>query len=257
MKIEIPKVCPSCQSLVTRIKDQIYCSSDSCEAVGAKKVQKFCTALGVKGFGPATIEKLKLNSIDALLKLKQEDLEELMGARTAENLGTALLALSVGVPFNKLIEAYSIKYIGPAAAEKIASVASSFEEVDEETLRTAGLGPVAIQSFLNWYNTNEWKSHNIPTIESNPGQPELTSDYFTVCISGKLGNGLKKKEAQIELIGYGSKLIDKVTKSVNYLINDDGKNSAKVTKAKAMNIPVVTWDEFTKLAKEKLRGNYE
>ena len=80
MKINVPTHCPECNSLLERIQDQIFCRNESCPAQLYKRVEHFTKTLGIKGFGPKTIDKLALDSIAEIYYLEFEDVAAALGS---------------------------------------------------------------------------------------------------------------------------------------------------------------------------------
>ena len=57
-KIIPPTNCPSCDSELEFVNDQLFCKNDSCPSQWDKKVVNFASSLKIKGLGPAAVSKL-------------------------------------------------------------------------------------------------------------------------------------------------------------------------------------------------------
>lgn len=79
-KIEIPTTCPCCSYKLELVNEQLFCRNLSCEAQLGKKLEHFTKTLGIKGFGPKTIEKLGLADITELFYLDRASTIEALGS---------------------------------------------------------------------------------------------------------------------------------------------------------------------------------
>ena len=78
MKVKILKNCPSCNSDLIRIKDQLFCKNKTCPAINYKQVINYAKVLKIKGLGEKTIEKLSLKSISDIYYLTEDNLHLLL-----------------------------------------------------------------------------------------------------------------------------------------------------------------------------------
>ena len=78
MKIEIIKNCPSCDSLLERVNDQLFCRNDYCDSRNTKQVEKYANVVRIKGLGLATINKLGLTSITDIYKLEKDNIVDII-----------------------------------------------------------------------------------------------------------------------------------------------------------------------------------
>lgn len=232
--INIPTNCPACNSILERVKDQLFCVNPQCEAKTSKLIIHFAKTLGIKGLGQATIDKLELNQLADIFL--HEGWKDILGEKTASKLIDQINSLQ-SVSIAKMIEAFSIKGIGPSVASKIASNVNSPDEITDETMQKAGVGPVARKSFLEWAKDKKW--------QDLPFTYKVTKEVqkkYTVCITGKLL--LKREDMISKLNSLGVKVVDTVSAKVSYLIADETKASSKRRKAEELGIPIVTYKQF-------------
>lgn len=242
MKIEIPNECPSCQSKLENINGQLFCrNKTTCLAQSSKLLENFCKKLKVKGFGPATLDKLQITRISELFYLDNESLVEAVGDKVAAKLEAELNEKMRGkVKFADILASLSIPLIGQVAAEKIASKFNDLESMQAEG--KAG------------ENLNAWKSSelgadvlalpwNFGSEQSVSDSPTLTESIgVTVCITGSLNDFKNRTEASNYLEQQGFTVKKDVTKAVQYLICEDEtkKGSSSYKKAQSAGIPVIT-----------------
>ena len=236
--IVIPTNCPVCDSKLELVKDQLFCRNRYCEAQVAKKIEHFAKTLKIKGLGPATIEKIGLDSIEQIYYLDAKELDETIGSKLADKLLNEIEE-SKKCDFATVLSAMSIPLIGGTAAGKIAQFANNFEELNSKVCKDAGLGDKATASLQDWvyFEYPEIKEFLPFKFDGIVKQPV---DGLVVCITGKLKSFATKKEAAIALNAKGYQVTDNLTKTVDFLIDESNKSSSKRIKAESYDITVIT-----------------
>ena len=237
-----PTNCPSCSGLLVWEKDQLYCHNPNCPGKTSKKIEHFASTLKIKGLGPKTVEKLQL--ID-YFDLYEMPLEMMIDALQSEKLAVKLyreIQSSKATDLVDLLPAFSIKLIGRSASAKLCSVITNMSEVNEETCKKAGLGPVATENLLDWYYDefiNGYERLPFKWIQilrvSKP-----TETKGVVCISGKLKSYKTKAAATEVLEKMGYLVKSSLTKEVNILVNESGIESAKTQAARDRGVKIIT-----------------
>ncbi len=240
MKIQIPTKCPECNSELEKVNDQIFCRNTACPAQLFKKLEHFCKTLGIKGMGEKTIEKLNLTSLAELFYMDREEVISLLGSEKIVDKLLSEVDRAKLAPLATVIASFSIPLIGITAGGKLAQVVSSLDDITAEACKKAGLGDKATSNLVNWINTEylelkEFLPFNFSTINKIP-----SSNMETICITGKLVSFKTKSEATLALQKLGFKVSESVTKSTDYLVDEDNKNSSKRIKADEYNITIIT-----------------
>ena len=137
-KVRFITNCPECGSKLIRYEGEAahYCPNETaCPPQIKGKIEHFISrkAMNIDGLGPETVDmfyRLGLihNTAD-LYELTADDIKGLdrMGEKSAENIITGI-AQSKTVPFERVIFALGIRFVGETVAKKIAK---SFENIDE------------------------------------------------------------------------------------------------------------------------------
>lgn len=243
MKIEIPTNCPCCQSILEQVNDQLFCRNQACPAQLNGKLIHFAKTLGIKGLGPATVDKLEVAGVEELFFLDQETLESQIGSkRVAEKL-IQEIEQAKSATLDKVIASFSIPLIGSTASTKICSVIKHIDDINQETCKQAGLGEKATNNLLNWLNTEfndirEFLPFNLSNVNKQSGN--VNENAKTVCITGKLSTFKTKSDAYAALTAAGYKVVETVNKSLNYLVDEGNKGSAKRQKAEELGIQIIT-----------------
>lgn len=240
-KIEIPTTCPCCSYKLEMVNEQLFCRNLSCEAQLGKKLEHFTKVLGIKGFGPKTIEKLGLADITELFYLDRDSAIEALGSEKVADKLLDEIERAKGADLATVLAAFSIPLVGGTASKKIASVVGSIEEITQETCKQAGLGEKVTSNLLNWINLEypEMKEFLPFSFKSSNVKPSNT-DGPTVCITGKLTSFKTKAEATKVLEAAGLIVVESVTKTLKYLIDEEDKGSTKRKKAEEYGVTIVT-----------------
>lgn len=241
MKIEIPTNCPCCDSPLELVNDQLFCRSAQCPAQLNKKIEHFTKTLGIRGFGPKTVEKLELLDISEIFYLELSDVTEALGSeKMAAKLLDEIKAAS-SAKLDKVLAAFSIPLIGTSASTKLCQVISNIDEITAETCKDAGLGDKATANLISWLETEflEVKEF-LPFDFQTSGKISNADNGKSICITGKLASFKTKSEASAALISAGYKVVDSVTKTLTYLVDEGDKGSAKRKKAEELGIPLIT-----------------
>ena len=253
MKIEIPTTCPCCEYKLELVNDQLFCRNTACGAQLGKKVEHFCKTLGIKGMGPKSVEKLNLQDLTELFYLETEDVVAALGSEK-----TALKLLdeierAKSADLATVLASFSITLVGSTASQKICSVVDHIDEINYETCKQAGLGDKVTENLVGWLQTDfpdlreflpfSFKSNRNSTSSSN-------SNNKTVCITGKLSSYKTKAEAYKALETAGYKAVESVTKTTDYLVDEEDKASTKRKKAESLGIQIIT--NLNTFLKEKI-----
>lgn len=240
MKIIPPTNCPSCHSVLVYRNDQLYCVSDDCATTGQKRVEHFAKTLKIKGLGPATIDKLDLNSIEDIYTLDIAYMTVCLGsAKNAVKLFEEI-ERSRGEPLDTVLPALGIPLVGKSAAERLSKVCSSIYDIDGEVCKSAGLGNKASSNLLEWIETKFPESELPFSFEFETRASSPSGEAGVVCISGKLSSFKTKAEATKILEERGYLVKSSMTKDVTILVNESGRETDKTVKARASGIEIVT-----------------
>jgi DNA ligase (NAD+) len=238
-KILIPTTCPCCDYLLETINDQLFCKNTACDAQLGKKIEHFCKVLQIKGFGPRTIEKLNLADITEIFYLDRDDVVLALGEKVADKLLDEI-ERAKSADLATVVASFSIPLVGMTASTKIALVVNSLEEINQETCKLAGLGEKVTQNLVSWIGSEypEMKEF-LPFSFKTKVKPD-NADSKRVCITGKLKSFKKKADAEQSLSAAGYTLVDSVTKTTDYLVDEEGKMSSKREKAVQYGITIIT-----------------
>ena len=236
--IQAPTNCPSCGSLLDVVNNLLFCRNTSCGSQTLKKIEHFAKTLKIKGLGPRAIQKLRVTTSQELYSLTLEEFVQLL---ESEKIGVKVfeeVQKSRGVPMNVILPALSIPLIGNTASKKLAAVCDYLADIDEESCKSAGLGPKATENLLQYIqeNVDELLAH---PFSFKFEKPIAVANKGVVCISGKLKSYKTKSEASEILQQQGYTVKGSLTRDVTILVNESGIESAKTKQARDKGIKII------------------
>lgn len=229
--IDIPEHCPSCDSILVRIKDQLFCKNEDCSAKNSKVVEGYAKKLKIKGLGPVAVTKLGLSSVNDIYDLTEEFLEKTLGKNGLK------IFIEINnkrkIKLSDFLGACSIPLVGKTTAEKITT---NINDITKQSLSKDGFGDKASTSLI------EWLESTIIPPEISFIKESIKPTGLKVCISGKTP-GYTKATLTRYLADYNIEVVNTVTKDIKYLISQETK-SAKAQKAIKLNIEIISLDEL-------------
>lgn len=268
---DIPKVCPVCGE-DTIIKQEnhvkvLYCQNKECLAKKIKSFTHFVSrdAMNIEGLSEATIEKLiakglikELADLFHVEKYKEEIVQmEGFGEKSYKNLVSSIQkAKNTTLP--KFIFSLGIPNVGLSNAKLICKEYSyDFSKLrmakSEEYIKIPGIGGVIADSIVEFLNEeNNQKIIDDLLVEVKFQQEQSTEvdpifDGMVFVITGSVEHFSNRNEIKDVIEQRGGKATGSVTSNTNYLINNDNtSNSSKNKKAKELDIPIITEEEFLK-----------
>ena len=263
--------CPICGYPVSYREDngiiRVYCDNTKCDGKLINRLDHFCgkKGLDIKGLSKITLEKLInygwLNTIEDIFKLEEYKTEWAnkpgFGTVSVNKILNAIEG-SKKSSTSKFICAIGIPLIGKVASEALAKKFGDYKTFREainnnsqELYEIAGIGEVMIQTLLNYDFTEADSIFDKYIKEMRPVVSVSASKKLegkTFVITGKLKTFKNRNEIKSIIENEGGKVTDSVSSKTNYLINNDVEStSSKNLKAKQLNIPIITEEQFLQL----------
>lgn len=267
-KLEIAKVCPVCKKPTVIQKENgvevLLCSNKNCLAKKIKSISHFVSrdAMNIDGMSEATIEKFMekglLHQIGDLFRIKEHQNEivtmEGFGEKSFKKL-TAAVEAARETTVARFLYSLGVPNIGPANAKMIAKAFhQDFDAIrhatEEELTEIEGVGPVIAKTFVAFFE-NEDNNNMIDdllavvTLVKEQQGNVNTMEGLQFVITGSVHYFANRNELKELIESYGGKVTGSVTGKTSYLINNDSmSNSSKNKKAKELNVPILTEEEF-------------
>ena len=266
--LEVAKVCPVCQK-PTKIHSEngvevLFCENRQCLAKKLKAISLFVSrdAMNIDGMSEATIEKLlakglihQLGDLFRIQRHKEEIVSmEGFGERSYEKLVEAVEAAKRTTPA-RFLYSLGIPNIGASNAKLICKAfGQDFGRVrqatEEELVEVDGVGGVIAKAFTTFFEDGENRKViddllSVITLEKEAESSVSNMEGIQFVITGSVHHFANRNEIKALIESRGGKVTGTVTSKTNYLINNDNtSNSSKNKKARELNIPVLTEEEF-------------
>lgn len=269
--IPIPEHCPVCGGK-TEIRKNIdvkslYCTNPNCQAKKIKAFELFVSrdAMNIDGLSSATMEKLidrgfikEYADIFHLEQWKDAIVEmEGFGEKSYQNMIDSIeKARKTTLP--RVIYSLGISGIGAANA-KMLSKAYAFDfarmrnSSEEELTAVDGIGTVLAKGWIDYFSDsyhNEVVDRLLKEleIEVEKTNTPLTLEGKTFVITGSVHHFANRNELKAYIEERGGKVTGSVSAKTNYLINNDlTSNSSKNKKARELEIPILSEEQFLDL----------
>lgn len=262
--------CPECNSLLIRKEGEAnhYCpNEEGCPPQIKGKMEHFTSrkAMNLDGLGRETIElffeKGLLKNIADIYSLKKEQIISLerMGEKSAQNLLEGI-EKSKQVPFERVLYAIGIRYVGDTVAKKLAryfKTISAIENATREQLSEAPeVGEKIAESIIEFFKKDVNRKiikrlqeaglqFSIVETEENKKLSDILKGK-SVVVSGVFKNYSRDQMKQL-IEQHGGKASGSVSSKTSYLLAGDESGPAKLEKAAQLGVNVISEEEFLKL----------
>ncbi|WP_370390868.1 NAD-dependent DNA ligase LigA [uncultured Winogradskyella sp.] len=263
--------CPECGTKLIRPEGEAkhYCPNEkSCPPQVIGRIQHFISrkAMDIEGLGGETVallvnEGLISNYAD-LYDLKEEDVVPLerMAEKSAKNLIEGIEA-SKKIPFERVLFALGIRYVGETVAKKLAkhfkSVEALMEASVEDLVNVDEIGERIAESVVDFFSSeahtaiiNQLKSHGVQ-LEISAEQLANQTDKLkgnTYVVSGVF-HSVSRNELKKLIENNGGRVASSISSKTTFVVAGDNMGPSKRAKAEKLNIPIL--DEQTFLAELK------
>lgn len=276
-KVTFVTHCPECGTLLVRNEEEAatYCPNDECRPQLLGRIEHFISrkAMDISSLGPETVDKYftdgLIHDVADLYDLTYEKLcppavdlfgNPLPNHNKQEYLQPrnilAGIEESKKVPFERVLYALGIRFVGEIAAKSLArnfrNITTLQESTLEQLLEINGIGLVIAQSVKCWFADK----HNLCLIErlkASGVQMELTDDELSlqsnklegksIVISGVFAHHSRDEyKSMIEL--HGGKNVGSISSKTSFVLAGANMGPAKMEKANKLGVKVLSEDEF-------------
>ena len=275
---DVPEFCPICKSPTKIVKENnsevLYCTNPNCKGIVLGKLSHAVSrnALNIDNLSEATLEKtIKLGWVSSIkdiyhLSFYKNHMQILdgFGKKSVEKLLDSI-EKSRNTNLQRFLYSLSIPLLGNSASKDIAEFCgnnfNSFVDALTEGGKDAftsinGIGEALGKSIINYWNKHNEeimdlaqeftfsKDEKIEKVEND----KINGKVFVV--TGSVNHYKNRNELKADIEKNGGKVTGSVTSKTNYLINNDiDSNSSKNKKAKELNIPIITEEQFLSMLK--------
>lgn len=270
--VQIPKRCPICGGNTEILENTdgdktvkvLVCTNDNCKGKLLGKLTHFVSksAMNIDGLSEATIDKLiSLNILN-----KFTDIYDIQNHKdilyTLDGFGeVSINKLINSIEFSKqttldrLLNALSIPTVGKTVAKTLADYINNdanriFELGSSDLTVINGIGTEMNTAIHNWFN-NKFNNMTVKSLLSiltfKTVDEHKTTKFHGLgfVVTGKLLKYPNRSALESVILHNGGTIQSAVSTNTNYLINNDiNSTSSKNKKAKELNIPIISEQEF-------------
>lgn len=275
----IPSKCPICGQPTRIIKENdsevLICENPDCKGklLGRLVHAASRNALDIENLSESTIEKFInlgwLNSIKDIYHLSnhENDMKTIdgFGKKSVEKLLNSI-EKSRKTTLDRFLYSLSIPLLGKSASQDIAenctientSSIGNFMQImitdgAEHFRSISGIGDSLINSLNSYFNihcseifelTKEFKFESPIVLDETP----KTLQGKTFVVTGSVNHYKNRDELKADIVVHGGTVVGSVSSKISYLINNDiNSTSSKNQKAKSLNIPIISEEDFLKM----------
>lgn len=258
--------CPECGSKLVRYEGEAahYCPNEtSCPPQIKGRIEHFISrrAMNIDGLGPETVDLFYrqglIKDTADLYQLHADDIKKLdrMGQKSADNIIQSIES-SKQVPFERVLFALGIRFVGETVAKKIVKSFRDIEELEHADLNTLTgideIGGKIAQSIISYFQ-NPVNRHLIERLKAAGLQfsrsEEDLSGYTdklagqSIVISGVFSHHSRDEyKAMIER--NGGKNSGSISGKTSFILAGENMGPSKLEKAQKLGIRIVDEDEF-------------
>lgn len=261
--------CPECNSRLFRIEGEAahYCPNiTGCPPQIKGRIEHFIQrkAMDIESLGERTIDQLyRLGFVKSpadLYDLKREHVLQLDGFKdkSVTNLLDGI-ERSRKTPFESVMFAIGIRYVGRTVAEKLARYFKTIDKLAsaslEELLQAPEVGEKIAQSvydfFRNPENRREIERLKAAGLQmtSDAKEPEKESDVLgnkSFVISGTFEK-YEREQLQEIILKNGGRILSGVSGKLDYLLAGDNMGPSKLEKAQKLGVKIISEADFEKM----------
>lgn len=275
MPVVYIKNCPACGTPLVRAEGEAnhYCpNEDHCPPQVKGRIEHFASrkAMDIESLGEQNVsllvDKGLIGSYADLYALKYEDIYGLADAagtrsfqqRSAERLLQAIEE-SKKIPFEKVLFAIGIRYVGDTTAKKLARYFGSIDAImaasKEDLVKADEVGDKIAESILDFFARQEHREIierlrsyglNLSTENTAGTYSDLLGGKSFV-VSGKFSISREELKEMIEK--YGGRNVSAVSASTDYIIAGEAMGPAKAQKAEKLGVKVISETDFYEMVK--------
>lgn len=261
--------CPVCGSPLVRYEGEAahYCPNDTgCPPLILGRIEHFISrkAMNISSLGPETVDDYFLRGLirDAadLYELTEEQIAD---PQTADRKGVRKILASIEeskqVPFERVLYAIGIRFVGEIAAKTLARYYGSMDKVAEATkeslMQINGIGEVIANSVVQFFANTDNQAF-VGRLRSYGLQMELCEQQKQAQSNKLEGNSVvisgvfqhhSRDEYKALIEQNGGKNVGSISAKTSFILAGENMGPAKLEKAQKLGIRIMSEDEFLSL----------
>ena len=268
-KVRFIRACPECGTPLKRIEGEAawFCPNEKgCPPQIKGRIEHFISrkAMNIEGLGSETIGQFYslglVRDASDLYTLQPDVIAglERMGERSAQNIVDAVKQ-SCSVPFERVLFALGIRYVGETVAKKLALALHSIDRIIEATtedlIRIGDIGVRIAQSVVAYFS-DEDNLRFVERLRQYGVQMQMTEERLsertdklsgaTIVISGTFTHH-SRDEYKALIEQHGGMNTGSVSGKTTYILAGENMGPAKLEKARKLGVRILSEEEFLEM----------
>ncbi len=267
--IEFISHCPDCGTALVRNEGDAkhFCPNEfGCPTQITGRIQHYVSrkAMDIEGLGSESVELLFRNGLihnyADLYELSEEQIIPLerMAEKSAQNLIAGIRA-SLSVPFEKVLFALGIRFVGETVAKKLARHYGSIDHLMqasfEELTTVDEIGEKIAQSIIDFFSLDSnrelverLKDYGVQ-MALNEEELSARSDRLSglVFVVSGVFEVFSRNELKKSIEDNGGKVTGSISKKTSYVIAGDNMGPSKKLKAEDLGVPIISERDYLQM----------
>ena len=265
-KVQFIKTCPECGAELVRFEGEAahYCPNDSaCPPQIKGRIEHFISrkAMNIDSLGPETVDDYYqrglIHDVSDLYKLT---VAQICGynknrVKSAQKVVDGVKS-TLQVPFERVVFAIGIRFVGETTAKLIARHFKSMEALKnatvEQLMEVDGVGLVIAESVVKYFQDAK-NAEIVAQLAEEGVQMQLSEEQLsnqTDKLAGKsiVISGVFQQHSRDEYKAIieqnGGKNVGSISKKTTFILAGDNMGPSKLEKAQSLGVPIVSEEEF-------------
>lgn len=268
-EVQFPPTCPECGTALVRVEGEAahYCPNvDGCHPQIVGRLEHFVSrkAMNIDGLGPERLELLYgaglVRSVADIYDLQREQLVGLGTEATIQDKGAdnllAAIEASKKVPFERVLFALGMRYVGEVGAKKLAryfhDIDSLLAASEEELAQVEDVGEVTARAVYQWLAQPAHRAVldrlREAGLQMQIQQTALGSQLegLTFVVSGTFEH-FSRDEIKAHIEQHGGKVSGSISGKTSYLVAGDKMGPEKRKKAEKLGVSIITESDYLQM----------
>lgn len=263
--VEFITHCPECGTELVRYEGEAahYCPNDAgCPPQIKGRIEHFISrkAMNIDSLGPETVDEyFRRGLVRNVADLYDITVQQINGSGNRERSARKIvqgIAASVDVPFERVVFALGIRFVGETSAKLLARHFKTMDALANASLKDLlevdGVGEVIAKSVISYFH-NPTNMETLSRLRSHGLQMQLAEELMqdagdklkgkSIVISGVFQKHSRDEyKAMIER--NGGKNVGSISSKTSFILAGDNMGPAKLQKAEKLGVQIIDEDTF-------------
>jgi DNA ligase (NAD+) len=273
--VQFIRTCPECGATLVREEGEtgFYClNQDGCPPQIVGRLEHFVArkAMRIDSLGTERLKMLYNSGLvrniadlydlrkEQLIGLASDDQSTTIQAKGADNI-LAAIEQSKQVPFERVLFALGIRFVGEVGAKKLARYFSDIDSLmnasQEELAQVEDIGEKTATQIYNYFQTPEHRQI-VERLRAAGLQMKSAVSKVSNALEGKtfvvsgVFSRFSRDEIKNHIEQHGGKVSSSLSAKTSYLLAGERMGPEKLKKAEKLSIPIISEEDYLKMIEE-------